>query len=46
MKVAEKPQPIKFSDIMGNEMLKELRSIALCLAEAAVTTCKLDTPFI
>jgi hypothetical protein len=46
MKLAEKPQPIKFSDIMGDEMLEELRSIALCLAKAAVTTCKLDTPFI
>ena len=46
MKVNEKPPPIEVSNIIGDEMLEELRSIALCLAEAAVTTCKMDTPVI
>jgi hypothetical protein len=45
MKVKEKPPPIEVSNILGDEMLKELRSVALCLAEAAVSTCKIDTTF-
>jgi hypothetical protein len=46
MKANENLPPIEVSDMIGNEMLEELCRIALCLAEAAVTTCKMDTPFI
>jgi hypothetical protein len=46
MKVNENLPPIEVSDMIGDEMLEELRRIALCLAEAAVMTCKMDMPFI
>jgi len=46
MKVNEELPPIEVSNILSDEMLEELRSIAVCLAEAAVTTCKMEPLFI
>ena len=41
VKINQKPDMIRTSNILDQDMLDELQMVALCLAEAATTHCKM-----